>query len=384
MKKVFLLGTVLFSALFVTAQPVAENIQIALAKNGANGSNAAVDASFEIALKAQAPYAAIPAAEDFIVYLRAPTSALAGTENVTITQLHPIFGTGTMLYQGKAEIGTFTYFFFALNAAAGLNLSLLPENVLTYAYTFKMTPEPAEATKALFKLVDQTNNAELTAANGGIPIFTNLMMQGANQLTATALSLLPIRLQDFNVTKQGNSNASISWTTSFEQHVSHFVVERSFTQNATQWTKVAQVAAVGNSSIPTSYSQTDINVYNGTAATAMVYYRIKVIDLDGAERFFPIRSLKFNGGSKGITLYPNPARDGFTISVPILNPGSKMVRFKLLNRLGQTVTSREVNAATASNYYYDLRTPGVISGEYLLQVIFDGELLETKKVIVQR
>ena len=36
------------------------------------------------------------------------------------------------------------------------------------------------------------------------------------------------------------------------------------------------------------------------------------------------------------------------------------------------------------NYYYDIKTPGVISGEYMLQIILDGELLDTKKVIVQR
>ena len=55
----------------------------------------------------------------------------------------------------------------------------------------------------------------------------------------------------------------------------------------------------------------------------------------------------------------------------------------MVNRLGQVVHVREISAANATNYFYDLKTPGIISGEYMLQIIYDGELLETKKVIVQ-
>ena len=41
-------------------------------------------------------------------------------------------------------------------------------------------------------------------------------------------------------------------------------------------------------------------------------------------------------------------------------------------------------STVASNYYYDIKTPGVLNGEYMLQIISDGKILETKKVIVHR
>ncbi len=210
--------------------------------------------------------------------------------------------------------------------------------------------------------------------NDGAPSFVN----------GQSASLLPILLQDFNVSKQGSSDAFLTWTTSLEQNVSHFILERSV--NGTNgWFKIAEVKAKGNSNSPTKYSYTDVKVYDGIQATKTIFFRIRSIDLDGQEKIFPIRSLRFAAtGGKEISIYPNPVKDGFTISIPIVNPRNSMIRLNLVNHLGQLIHGREVSAASAANYFYDIKTPGIINGEYLLQVIYDGELLDTKKVIVQR
>lgn len=207
----------------------------------------------------------------------------------------------------------------------------------------------------------------------GDPYFLNL----------TALTT-PAFLKDFNVTKQGANNALLAWSTSQEQNVSHFVLERSWAQNA-GWTSIGEVKAKGTSSFTSNYSFVDKNVYDGSSVSKIAFYRIRVVDLDNTEKILPVRSLRFSAtGAKEIAIYPNPAKDGFTLSVPLLNPQSSKVRLNLINRLGQIVHAREIPGQTASNYYYDIKTPGIISGEYMLQIILDGELLDTKKVIVQR
>jgi hypothetical protein len=194
---------------------------------------------------------------------------------------------------------------------------------------------------------------------------------------------VPTSLKDFNVSKKGNSDALLTWITSQEQDVSHFILERSYSQ-ITGWSAIGQVKAKGNSGTPTSYTFEDLNVYDGRAASKVVFYRIRAIDINASEKIFPIRSIKFSAfGAKEISLYPNPANDGFVISIPIVNPGNNKIRLNMVNRLGQVVHVREISAANATNYFYDLKTPGIISGEYMLQIIYDGELLETKKVIVQ-
>ncbi len=199
----------------------------------------------------------------------------------------------------------------------------------------------------------------------------------------TLSGTVPTSLKDFNVSKKGSSDALLTWITSQEQDVSHFILERSYSQ-ITGWSAIGQVKAKGNSGTPTTYTFEDLNVYDGRAASKVVFYRVRAIDLNAAEKIFPIRSIKFSAfGAKEISLYPNPANDGFVISIPIVNPGNNKIRLNMVNRLGQVVHVREISAANATNYFYDLKTPGIISGEYMLQIIYDGELLETKKVIVQ-
>lgn len=201
---------------------------------------------------------------------------------------------------------------------------------------------------------------------------------------AQAVSLLPVTLKDFNVSKQGSTDALLTWTTAMEQNVSHFILERS-ANGSSAWSKFADVKAKGNSNTPTTYTYSDAKVFDGASATKTVFYRVKSVDLDGQEKIFPIRSLRFSAtGAKEIGLYPNPAKEGFTLSVPLVNPQGAKIRLNLINRLGQIVHGREIPGTSASNYYYDIKTPGVISGEYMLQILLDGELLDTKKVIVQR
>lgn len=201
---------------------------------------------------------------------------------------------------------------------------------------------------------------------------------------AQPISILPVIFKDFNVAKQGNNDALLTWTTSMEQNVSHFIVERSLNQGS-GWTKFAEVKAKGNSNTPTKYSQVDTKIYDGREASKLVFYRVRSVDLDSRESLFPVRSIRFSAtGGKQITIYPNPAKDGFYLSVPLTSTEDRPMKLNLVNRLGQLVHTREISSVLASNYYYDIKTPGVVSGEYMLQIIYNGDLLETKKVIVQR
>lgn len=218
------------------------------------------------------------------------------------------------------------------------------------------------------------NNFFFPATNtSGDPYFVNLTLFAA-----------PAFLKEFNVTKQGNTSALLSWVTSQEQNVNKFIIERSWNQT-NGWAPVGEVKAKGNSNTPTEYSYIDQNAYDGRSASKTTFYRIRVVDIDNSEKFFPIRSIRFSAtGEKEINLYPNPAKEGFTLSIPLTNPINSKIRLNLINRLGQVIHAREINGVSASNYYYDIKTPGVIAGEYMLQILLDNELLDTKKVIVQR
>ena len=245
-----------------------------------------------------------------------------------------------------------------------------------------LTGDPGEANSAYWyfqirTLGDVTNYSSKFYGTGAV---NNSVTPSLVPLQAT----LPAFFGDFNVLKQGNTDALLTWSTLFEQNVSHFVVERSLSQTG-GWSRFAEVKAKGNSNTPSKYSYTDAKVYDGRDATKVVFYRIRAIDYDSKETVFPVRSLRFSvTGNKQITIYPNPAKDGFYLSIPLITNDDRPIKLSLVNRLGQLVHTREISSTLASNYYYDIKTPGVISGEYLLQIIYNGDLLETKKVIVNR
>jgi hypothetical protein len=197
-------------------------------------------------------------------------------------------------------------------------------------------------------------------------------------------SLAPIALKDFNVSKQGSGNALLTWTTTFEQNASHFSIERSI-QQSDSWAKIGEVKAKGNSSTDVKYDYTDANIYDGREVSKTVFYRLKEVDLDGTEKIFPVRSLKFSAlGDKEITIFPNPARNGFYVQIPIILRVDQKVRLSLVNRLGQVVDTREITSSVANNYYYDISSPSITSGDYALDIIYDGQKLATKKIMVNR
>ena len=199
-----------------------------------------------------------------------------------------------------------------------------------------------------------------------------------------AQTAAPIALKDFNVSKQGNTNALVTWTTTFEQNVSHFVIERSIKQSD-NWAAVAKVKAKGNSSIDVKYDFTDANVYDGREVSKTLFYRLKEVDFDGSEKIFPVRSLKFSAlGEKDVTVFPNPAKNGFYVQIPIILRVDQKVRLSLVNRLGQVVDSREISTALANNYFFDISSPSITSGDYALDIIYDGQKLATKKILVNR
>ena len=201
---------------------------------------------------------------------------------------------------------------------------------------------------------------------------------------AQPISLLPISFKEFNVAKQGTGSALLTWYTTYEQNASHFIIERSM-KESNSWASIAQVKAKGNSSIDTKYEYTDVNVYDGREVTKTVYYRLRAVDLDGTEKIFPVRSLRFSAlGDKEISIFPNPATEGFYVLIPLTLRNDRKVRLNLVNRLGQIVHSREISAAVANNYYYELSVPGIVSGDYVLDIIYDNQKLATKKLMINK
>lgn len=379
MKKTILLIIAIATAGLVSfSQSQPNNIDLGLFANGSNGSNGASGANLEFALRIKptgGSYTAVPAAEDFIFYIRLPKSDFAETDIVNIVQTNTaIFGaTGTMLFQGIFDLGDPLYLYggLALNAAAGMNLSSLNavSNAWSFAYTINFTPAKTPAQYNQLVPIDQTNNAFISTVFGA-PTFTALLMSGTNQLTNAAFIVLPVDLLTFSGYKDGTRN-QLRWKTATEQNNKGFEVQRSLDGvNYDPIGFVNSLAPGGSSSLELNYAFTDNNVTG-----LRQYYRLRQVDFDGRSKISNIVLLKSDKPTL-ITLdgfFPNPATT--TINMLIGSPAKDKIMVIVTDMAGRAMITKNMNVETGSNTL-PLDISALAGGSYVIKLISsDGEVV---------
>ncbi|HEX2901142.1 MAG TPA: hypothetical protein VHS96_15595, partial [Bacteroidia bacterium] len=113
---------------------------------------------------------------------------------------------------------------------------------------------------------------------------------------------LPVELLSFEAMPE-NRMVRLDWQTSSEVNTSAFVLEAS--SDRAQFHEIGRVAAAGNSESPLNYRFWDAQPIEGAP---VLYYRLKIIDLDGNFGYSQIRSVVLEEGHQPqLLLYPNPS-----------------------------------------------------------------------------
>ncbi len=181
---------------------------------------------------------------------------------------------------------------------------------------------------------------------------------GANTFygKSNALVILPIKLESF-ATTVNNCEATINWSTSIEQNISHFDVERNVLNNNTAWVTIYTNKVVGNSTSLKNYSYVDAK-----ANAAAAQYRLAIVDKDGNKTYSPISFVRFNcGNNNDIKIYPNPAHSYVQVLLPQANTSYQI---KVINTAGQTVLPVLNNVVNLTT----LQTTVLANGSYIIQV----------------
>ncbi len=175
--------------------------------------------------------------------------------------------------------------------------------------------------------------------------------------------VLPVTLLSFKV--QGfKSYNSINWQTATEINTSHFNIQRS--TNGKDFTTIGKVPAKGAS----EYSYQNALTTDDSRFTKF-YYRLQIVDKDGALSYSEVRELSIVNSSFSIT--PNPAKDNVTIS------GTKLKQVKLLDNLGRVVVVKEV----INSNNISIPVTHLAKGIYMVQATFKDGSVKTEKVVVE-
>lgn len=194
----------------------------------------------------------------------------------------------------------------------------------------------------------------------------------ANSLTPlagfTQLGTLPVVLMSFDAVKY-NSGVSLKWSTQQEFNTQVFHVERS--SNGLVYTKIGSVLASGNSTVTSEYSFND-----PTPVTGIVYYRIKIYDLDGKMGLTTVKAVRGTTSSVKVGIYPNPAATHANVLVNAApnNPFTIAV----YNQQGMLVGSQAPNTGNATQVDLSRYT----SGQYIIEVRFADGSRQTEKLMV--
>ena len=245
------------------------------------------------------------------------SNKLYANRNITITpQNQPSSSVSIRLYLTAAEFNSLKTATNSFGNASGVNLigdvSILKNTdacgpTKTNAVTI-ITPVYAEAFG---------NNYVL---QGSISSFSSFYFGNPS------MTVLPLTLLDFRGKMQQNS-ALLNWETSNEAHTSHFVVERSIDGN--NYVSLGKVATAGNGNNAYSYTDTEA----GYQPTNSLYYRLKMVDIDGKYTYSKIVTLGLTK-NKQILVFPNPVKQTLKIR---LSDNAEPLTIQIADLAGRTV-----------------------------------------------
>jgi len=178
-------------------------------------------------------------------------------------------------------------------------------------------------------------------------------------------SPLPVTFQAFYVTRQGSNN-QLSWSTSEELNNNYYAVEKS--TDGRNWKQVAVVMGAGTSALVNKYSYTDKNIND-----AVVYYRIRQVDMSGTAFYSAIRSLRF-GNSLITNIYTSSNK---TVTIDFNSDVKDNVSIQLINMSGQVIVRKQFNQASY-RLIVDAMSAG--SGVYAVRVSDSKGWSEGKKI----
>lgn len=139
---------------------------------------------------------------------------------------------------------------------------------------------------------------------------------------------LPANLRSFKGRTIGTIN-ELNWSTASEFNVSHFELERS--ADGRDFQRIARInASAGNSTAQRNYTYRDDQAPRGK-----IYYRLRIVDLDGSFKRSGTIQLHNDGKGMAVNVFPNPVKD--QLSIQMEGPFMGLLKYKIYTSAGVLV-----------------------------------------------
>ena len=184
---------------------------------------------------------------------------------------------------------------------------------------------------------------------------------------------LPVKMTAFTVQKI-NTDAVLRWTTAGETRNDYFEIQRSM--DGINFNSVGTVSGSGTTADIKNYQYIDPLINS----VKVIYYRMKVIDIDKKGSYSKIVALRLDGllALKNFTIYPNP----FTTDLKLQISSAKetAITIRINNAAGQLESNYSINVQAGENIVVLSNLEMLKPGLYFMEIISeDGKF--TNKII---
>ncbi len=180
---------------------------------------------------------------------------------------------------------------------------------------------------------------------------------------------LPIGLVYFTATCQNNGNTLLQWKTATEINAHHFEVQKS--SNAVDFTTVGLTSAQYPNGGTYSFTDTQKN-------TSIVYYRLKMVDMDGSFKYSAIADL---ASDQCLSVKTNIYGVSKNIITDINSPTNQTVNVVIIDALGRILLNQSLTVADGYNQFHF--PMDVANSIYFVKLIDEtGAVLAVQKVML--
>jgi hypothetical protein len=184
-------------------------------------------------------------------------------------------------------------------------------------------------------------------------------------------TLLPVDLIEFSAKLHNEKQTKLQWTTASEQNSSAYVIERR-SESETEFYEVGKVEAAGLSNSTLNYEYFDQLPLSGQT----LYYRLKMLDLDGTFEHSEIISINKDLNSKSLKLFPNPSNglinlefktdETEAVNIEVFDyTGKQKLVNNILENANDGLTNQTINLSHLANGFYIVKIN--IGNEVMIQ-----------------
>jgi hypothetical protein len=189
--------------------------------------------------------------------------------------------------------------------------------------------------------------------------------------------IVPVNLYGFEAIAY-NNKVELNWNTASEINTERFEIERALlnTNYDTEYVKIGEVKAKGNSIVDLSYTAQDNRVVLGNTYS----YRLKIVDADGSYSYSDTREVTIGSMELSIgEMTPNPANNETRLNINL--PTEASVKVQICDISGYTVASNVYELTSGSNVI-TLNVNKLSSGTYTVLINIDGKVTMRKLNVV--